>query len=383
MQNFFKLKKSSEIVQNSVLFAASVFIALLAGELILRFTKIGYYSVSDRVLFYSNPSFVMSENRAVKYSPNSKIRSVAIYGNYIDYDVVYHTNNMGFIDSIPYGKTKTGTKNIAFIGDSFTAGSGSNNPWVTQLRKLLLSPDIAIYNLGVSGTGILHFHKLLKSLEGIIPFEEVNIMVISNDFFRGLWYPYFQGNGLWFCYAEDNCPNTEYPIIYIANYSESKTTILAHANKIYKEKRNNRDGELKFYQKLRLYNLLCDVYGFNEKKPSLKSICPHLKIYQVREYQKNHSYTESIEMLGVILAEYPAVKFRLFHIPEKGEVYTDQYSFNVDDDIKQIGLEYIPLLQTCNWKASMYHKHDSHLNDAGYSHLAKCMAGYFNGGVTR
>ena len=144
----------------------------------------------------------------------------------------------------------------------------------------------------------------------------------------------------------------------------------------YKKKRNNRDAALKFHQNLRLYNLFCDVYSSKFYTTSLVSTCPHLRIHRARKYTKNKNYAEVIEILGVMLADFPGVKFRLFHIPEKGEVFVGQYSLSVGEDIKKMGLEYIPLLQTCVWKNSMYHKHDSHPNESGYSNLAKCMAEY-------
>ena len=213
----------SEIIKKIVLVSISVLISLIIAELILRKTEIGHYSVNDRVLFFTNPSFVIGEDREVKYTPDSRIRSVAIYGNIVDYDVTYNTNNMGFIDDISYSKTKSSIKDIVFVGDSFTAGSGSNNPWVGQVRKLLGLSSVELYNLGVGGTGIYHFYNLLKSFEGIIPFEEVNIMVISNDFFRGFWHPYVEGDGMWFCRSapKGNCPNSKYPIIYLADHNES------------------------------------------------------------------------------------------------------------------------------------------------------------------
>ena len=88
----------------------------------------------------------------------------------------------------------------------------------------------------------------------------------------------------------------------------------------------------------------------------------------------NYSYL----LIGSVLlrADFPGVEFHLFHIPEKGEVFSGHYWLNVEDDMKKIGLEYIPLLQTCTWKTSMYHKHDAHPNDNGYYNLAKCMTKY-------
>jgi hypothetical protein len=371
---------SGEIIKNVALVTVSLFVALFIVELVLRQTEIGHYSLNDRILFYTDPSFMMDRDGALKYAPDSKIRTVAIYGNHLDYDITQTTNNMGFIDNISYGKTKSGVRDIVFVGDSFTAGDGGNNPWVGQVRELLGSSDVAVYNLGVGGTGIYHFYNLLKSFGNSIPFEEVNIMVISGDFFRGFWYPQVKGDALWFCYSgnsKEACLKNQSPIIYITEHNESEAALLARASKMYEVKRNNTDGALKPHQKLRLFNLACDVYGSNFPTASLESICPHLKIYNVvGKREKNKLYSRAMYMLRVMLADFPGVKFRLFHIPQKGEIFTGRYSLNIEDDLKIIGLEYVPLLQSCDWDISMYHKHDAHPNDSGYANLAKCMTKY-------
>ncbi|MDX8411127.1 MAG: SGNH/GDSL hydrolase family protein [Mariprofundaceae bacterium] len=369
-----------EVVKNIALVAVSTFVVLLMAELALRQTEIGHYSLNDRILFYTNPSFMMGADGALKYAPDSRIRSVAIYGNNIDYDVTYTTNNMGLIDNVSYGKTKPGVRDIVFVGDSFTAGSGGHNPWVGQVRELLGPSDVAVYNLGVGGAGIYHFYNLLKSFGNTIPFEEVNIMVISNDFFRGFWYPQVKGDALWFCYSgssKETCLQNQSPIIHIIENSENEAALLARASKMYEVKRNNTDGVLKPHQKLRLFNLACDVYASNFPTASLESICPHLKVYNVAaKREKNRLYSRAMYMLRVMLADFPGVKFRLFHIPQKGEVFTGRYSLNIEDDARKIGLEYVPLLQSCAWDISMYHKHDAHPNDSGYDNLAKCMTRY-------
>ena len=93
--------------------------------------------------------------------PNESVRTVAIYTGRIEYDVKYQTNNMGFIDHKDYDKNQPIERSIAFVGDSFTAGYHGGTPWVPGLRdKLAHDNDLEIYNLGVDGTGIIHFEKI-------------------------------------------------------------------------------------------------------------------------------------------------------------------------------------------------------------------------------
>ncbi len=372
------LKKVIKIGQNSALVFASVCFALVATELLLRLTDVGKYSLYDRVLFFTNPSLVEGKNKAVKYSPNTTIRSVAIYGDHVDYDANYQTNNLGFIDNVDYDLNSQATKHIVFVGDSFTAGDGGSQPWVSQVRESLGQPNIDLYNFGVTGTGLHHFKSLLESFRGVIPFDEVNIMVISNDFFRTQWRPITKGDGLWFCgqESEKDCLENSQPVIHIINQQDSQGELVAYAEKVYQSKQTNENNSQNFLQKLRLYRVFCDIYSLKSTKGNIKHLCPHLKVYQENEYSKNELYANSIDVLKAIKNDFPDVTFRIFHIPEKGEVFENQYSLEIEQDIKKIGLEYIPLLQTCPWNRAMYHKHDPHLNDLGYGNLANCMAGY-------
>lgn len=189
------------ILKSLLLLIVTTFICLLVAELMLRMTPIGSYSLKQRVLFYSKPAFLALDGQAVSYQPNTEIRSVAVYGDQIDYDTTKKTNNLGFYDQLDYHKTADGIKDIAFIGDSFTSSSGGNQPWVIGLRENIQRDDIQLYNFGVSATGLTHFHYLLKHLlsEDKVTLDEVNLMVISNDFFRYIWYPLSTEDGVRLC----------------------------------------------------------------------------------------------------------------------------------------------------------------------------------------
>ena len=80
--------------------------------------------------------------------------------------------------------------------------------------------------------------------------------------------------------------------------------------------------------------------------------------------------------LREIAEGFPGVTVRLFHIPEKGEVREGAYFLNISDDVRQIGIEYVPLLHKCDWQRSWFHKHDAHPNQDGYLNLAQCMAAH-------
>ena len=162
------------MLKNTGLLLGSLLVCVVITELGLRLTSIGIYSQNYRVLMYSIPSFTQTSRYAIRYKPNIAIRTVAVYGDQIDYDVTNTTNNLGQYDNVPYQKTADSIRDIVFVGDSFTSGSGGTKPWVTTLREQLNRSDIALYNLGVSATSVQHFYYMLKEFEKEIPFDEVN-----------------------------------------------------------------------------------------------------------------------------------------------------------------------------------------------------------------
>lgn len=368
-------------MKNALLVIASILIALCITEFALRTTLIGKYSLNDRVLFYSAPSFI-DRYENVRYESNSRVRTVAIYGDNIDYDTTNITNNMGFYDNVSYQESGVGIRDIGFLGDSLTSGSGSDVPWVTQMRQLLDSPETRLYNLGVAGTGIFHFRRLLKYFDHEVPLDEVNIMAISDDFFRPLWYPQQHVDGTIFCPGSsqqnlDECLTSRKPVIYFIKHVDNDAVLLARAQEIYRNNEKNRDGGRSIFKSFRLYSLLCDAYfSLAGSSPSLEKKCPHLSVFQFPIVEKNELYASSLDQLKGLLSEHSKLKFRLFHIPGKSEVSAGRYFIDIAEDIQNLGLEYVPLLHSCDWQASMFHKHDRHPNNSGYSNLANCMIGY-------
>ncbi|QUS61183.1 SGNH/GDSL hydrolase family protein [Synechocystis sp. PCC 7338] len=369
-------KKIIKISQNIALIFASIAFSLVMVEIVLRLTNLGKYSLYDRTLFFTAPSLVEGKDQTVKYEPKTNIRSVAIYGDQVDYDITYSTNNLGFVDNVDYDFNLASTKKIAFIGDSFTAGDGGNHTWVSQLRQLLDRPDTNLYNFGVTGTGIKHFQRLLASVKDTAYFNEINIMVIGNDFFRSLWYPVVQGQALWFCSQEtaQDCVEKYPPVIYTADKNESQAELIDRAKQLYETKGLSEQSSPNFLQQFRLYNLMCDLYSLGKKTSSSLNLCPHLRFAQTNEYDKNELYKDSLTTLQEIKNSFPDTVIRVVHIPEKGETFNNKYSLEIRDDIKQIGLEYISLLEICPWNRDMYHKHDAHFNDLGYHNLTNCIS---------
>jgi hypothetical protein len=367
-------------IKNLFLICLALLISIILSEMVLQVLDVGRYSLKDRVLFYSFPAFALDENKAVRYVPGASIRTVAVYGADIEYDNVIRTNSQGFIDSRDYASTPENVQDVIIIGDSFTAGSGGTRPWVEWLRELVKEKSGAtqFYNLGVTGTGVRHFSRLLASFHEEIEFDEVNIMLITNDLYRGLWYPAEGKERLWFCEERDIpflCMKKRRAVINRVDLDEDRNSILERAGRIYARKNLESDSDVGSLRGSRLYALLCDAYSAMYPKENLQEHCAHIKVHNITAYEKNGRYWSAIRELRSISEHFSDVKFRVFHVPEKGEVFLGEYLLNIKKDILTTGMEYMPLLSLCEWRRNMFHKHDSHPNDHGYMNLAGCVAG--------
>lgn len=365
------------MLRSLLLSLVAVALTLAAAELALRAAGIGAYSVYDRVLFYTFPAFVDDGLGSVRYAPSTDIREVAIFGDHIDYDQTYSSNNLGFFDSIDYVPAEPGVYGIAFIGDSFTAGTGGY-PWVPELRAHLADPNSTrIYNLGVGSSSIYHLDRLLAGFEQQVGFDEVNVLVISDDFYRPFWRPVQHDEALWFCPTPGeavDCSSHRRPIIHRLSLDDTTAELRARAQDIYASSRHPLYYTPSLLQQLYLYIMACDAYHRVWPNEANVAACPHLYFQYYRDYKKNEKFLKALDVLRSWPAKYPGVKFRLLHIPEKSEVAIGRYTLDVRDDLRETGIDFVPLLETCDWTIDMYHKHDVHFTRDGYRQLRDCVA---------
>jgi hypothetical protein len=207
-------------------------------------------------------------------------------------------------------------------------------------------------------------------------------MIITSDLYRSAWYPLINNEGVRLCrnlVSEPECKRNYQPTMEPISHSNSRRDILNKAQRSYQKKGNDSDLGKGIWHKLRLYNLMCNAaYGISEDSKLLLSSCPHLRIYRMREGQKDILFQQSIKLIADIKKAHPELTFRVFHIPEKGETYRGRYAVNIVEELKALDIDYVPLLFGCQWKVSYYHKHDGHPNDKGYQHLARCMQPYLH-----
>jgi len=325
----------------------STLIALIIVEVVLRLSvgDMLYTGKVGRSLYYTAPTFSLSDNQAVHYAQNVPLRSLAIYFNRVEYDTKHHTNNMGFINDIDYNLEKK--DGIIFLGDSFTAGVGSKTPWLQTLNHQY--SDINLYSMGVTGTGQENFYRVFESVQDDLNYSRVVILSISDDLDRKLWYPMRVKDQLYFCREKstiEQCMQHR-PIMTLVDYNIDSNTLLipdelyiTRAYKFLKQKLHKMKQEYKNKSE----------HATQSKKSSKGDLTYIAKIKE--------------------LADKKGKKVIFIHLPEKSEVATKKYRYNIAKDIKDLGIEYYPILETNKFDKSMYHINDGHPNDKGYAYIS-------------
>ena len=357
--------KLYNLIQNIGVSIISLTFIFLVCEIGMRLTT-KFIHPDEKALLFSSQTFQLDPNGAVRFEPNKKIRSVAVYNNKIEYDVHFNTNNFGFIDDKDYKYDKNPDKKYyALVGDSFTAGFHGGEPWVPALRKNIDQNKIEIYNLGVCGTGIDHFDRLLKSIRHQLYISHIIILAISGDIERRFWYPETDASEIRFYLEniEKSKHNKKPCTAKIINTNSTDKEILAVADKIYAEKREYA------------YN-----NGIKEilKRSELLIFLRRLIKNTILKY-KNGSmrYSFSFEALRNIKKEFPSSEISFIHLPTKSEVINDEYYLNnIVKEIENIGIVYYPVLKKIDWQENMFHINDGHPNSLGYDNIKNIVLNY-------
>ena len=331
-------------IKNSLLLIVSTVVTLIIVEIILRLFlgDVLYSGSSYRKLYYSKPTFELTPNGAVHYAANVPLRSLAVYYNRFEYDTSHHTNNMGFISERDYRKEDK--RGVLFLGDSFTAGVGSSKPWLPRLDSKYA--NVNLYSFGVTGTGQENFYRLFENYKDSLNFDTVVIISISDDLSRKLWYPLAVKDKLYFCReksTKEQCTKN-YPIMTLIDYNIDRELLLA-PDELYLKKAYR-------FLKSRLHST---VNKSDEKK---------------KEYVA--PTTTDIRYIADIkaLADRIGKKVIFIHLPEKGEVESGEYRYDIAQDLKELGIAYYPVLKTHTWDMSLFHGNDGHPNDKGYGYIS-------------
>lgn len=350
--------KNKIALQNCFIFFTFLLLTLLFAEVTVRILphfsdKNDLRDYPSRYLMWSIPTFDTDNLGAVSFAKKNSIRDVAVYGNKIEYDMIYETNNFGSADEIDYTPEQTKDKSFAIVGDSFAAGQGGF-AWIAEMRKELQKnrSDISIYTFGIPGTGIKHFEKSLRSASKTLNFTDIIILAISDDLFRDYWFPKNDSNHVLFCRNENEC----IPIAQVIDINATKSEILAKALKADSEKKE---------QSFRSIAVIDSLYLFLKKSKLLRISKKTLQNYLFQSKRKDINFTP----LKNIRQNFPSQNIYFLHVPEKHEVRDDKYVVELKAELESIGIRYVPLLHLYDWSLEMFYFHDPHPNKFGYEKL--------------
>jgi len=156
--------KIAPVVGNWLLAVVSVAFTLTCSEAYLRHVapdlagpEVDWALLSE--FYVANPDGVFT------WPPNRRVRYVRVHGDRIEYDVAFEVNDLGLVDDADYLDAPHVARQVAVVGDSFTAGYHGGKPWVPALRERMATQHARLYNLGIGGAGFLQFEAgLLPAL---------------------------------------------------------------------------------------------------------------------------------------------------------------------------------------------------------------------------
>lgn len=356
------------ILKNILLMVIAFVCALCLGELTIRIIM-PVYDARDQSLLFSSPNLRLYPGGSVRYAPNAKIREITLYNQKIEYDVLYSTNNMGFIDLADYTyESVPGKKYYAFVGDSFTAGIHGGEAWVPKLRGNKMHAEV--YNFGVTATGFDHFYRLLHDMRGKVNMTHIVIVAITDDFYRTFWHPVEQDGLIGFCGGSGEHQTCQpVPVGGIIPIDSTDSEVGEIARKKYKEVRA-RVNEVNASRDLssKIESLLYDDSAIYYYTKLLRD-----------SYRRTHNpanIEDAYAALQKIRDEFPVAEIHLIHLPQKYEVKTGNYYINIADQVSGLGIKYFPALEKCNWSNDMFFLKNNHPNKYGYENITKCVSEY-------
>lgn len=256
---------------------------------------------------------------------------------------------------------------IALVGDSFTAGYHGGTPWVPRLRDSVAQDhNLEIYNLGVDGSGIIHFEKILESFGKQIKFNEIVIVAIGGDFIRRYWKPHISDGEVRFCetfHPLETCVNGK-PFFTIFDYNASPSDVLIHASVLAE-----RNAQSKHW------NLLSAATDKSILLTLLRSKTFRTNLVRGRELPKWQRLIleDNILALKKIRSKYADMKITLIHIPTRPDVMAGKYLLPIEKYVQDAGIDYYPAFYNCTWSRDMYLATDGHPNENGYENIANCV----------
>lgn len=306
--------------------------------------------------FWSSPVLELDRFGVIRYLPHSSFREVALAGDRLEFDFSYPTNNLGFVDDRDYLARAGGA--VAIVGDSFTAGVGSGG-WMPRLREEL--PELEVYNLGVVGTGLLHFEKLIARVREELSLSALAVMAICDDFERPFWVPQPEGNSLRFCQPGNDgveCLKRSHPVYLIGE----DWPVAA----IFKLRASHQPEQVAVVNRGPAVSLFRAVMD-RSRALRLINFERHQFIKLIRRWaapRQSPQFLESLAALARIGKDNSGLRKIFLHLPDKRETAKKRYLCELRKPAEEAGFKYLPLLERCHFTPDSYYPFDHHFTPA-------------------
>lgn len=305
----------------------------------------------QRTLLFSQAPWQWDERGFVRFAPRATIRTAAVYDGAIEYDVRFVTNADGFIDERDYAPAP-GLRTLAVLGDSFTAGYHGGEAWVPTLRQAPgFDPERdRLLNLGVSGTGLLNFEKILEAYDPAFGFAEILLVVIRSDFDRPLWRPIAHAGHIFQC--EWTQP--------LADCPRPPSRMLTFDIGVPSEGIRQR---------------VIEVHGTADAAPWRRFKDTSFLLGAIREL-RNRAHADlgpGFEALARMRERHPDARIQLLHLPQKREIVTGRFE-PLRGPVEAAGVAYLDGWKTCGLELDDFYPVDAHPNSSGYAKIRACAA---------
>jgi len=310
----------------------------------------------DLPIILGSPAMRADELGAVRYLPRAVVRYALSTVAGLEYDVRFRTNNLGYVDDHDYPLPASGTRTIAFVGDSYGVGAEGGEPWVPSLRE---RTGATLYNLGTPATGIQHFERALAGFRQVAAFPEIVIIAISDDFHRPLWRPLINNQGVLMCAPGSADTDCTRQLLYGVGLDEPAAAVQQVAEALRRRLAAPPSPLRALLRRSALLRFLARLPAAFGSRPG-----------------RARAYEENVAALREIRARFPEATIRLVQVPDKYESAAGRYTLDVAKILEGTRIEYFSVLARCPLSQGQYYARDNHPNAEGYRKLASCVSTY-------